>query len=137
MKYEFLFMIVIKYLMGKCIYIFRSITWWRLSNMLKWVYQILVVIISWVEIWNLGQFLKNQHFANNCSNMLKWVYQILVVTISWVEIWNLGQFLKNRHFANNCLIKVRIWECFCTHVTHIIVVISCAANFVSTKSDFS
>ena len=32
---------------------------------------------------------------------------------------------------------VRIWEFFCTHVTHVIVVIFCTTDFVSPKSIFS
>ena len=39
------------------------------------------------------------------------------------EIW--ANFFKNRYFAKNCLIKVLIWQFFCTHVTHIIVAIFC------------
>ena len=53
-----------------------------------------------------------------------------------VNMWNFGHFFffkENRYFGNNCLIKVQIWEFFCTHVTRIIVVIICTANFVSTK----
>ena len=36
-----------------------------------------------------------------------------------------GNFLeneRNRYFANYCLMKARIWEFFCTHVAHVIVV---------------
>ena len=54
----------------------------------------------------------------------------------WIwEIW--GNFFKNRYFANNCWIKVQIWEFFCKHVTHVVVVIFCTAKFVSTESNFS
>ena len=42
--------------------------------------------------------------------------------------------LKNLYFANNFWIKVRIWvRFFFTHATHIIVIILCTENFVSTK----
>ena len=40
----------------------------------------------------------------------------------WIcEIW--GNFLKTQYFANNYLIKVWIWEFFCTHVTHVTMII--------------
>ena len=46
------------------------------------------------------------------------------------EIW--GNFLKNQYFANYCLIKVLNWEFFCTHITHLLLIILRTANFVST-----
>ena len=57
--------------------------------------------------------------------------QIYLKMTIFVNMWNLEQFL-----ANNCL-KVRIREFFCTHVSHINVIVICTANFVSFKSIFS
>ena len=62
-----------------------------------------------------------------------YIWKIMILLIC--EIW--GSFLKIQYFANNFLIKVRIWEIFFTHVTHIIVIILHTANFVSTKLIFS
>ena len=59
------------------------------------------------------------------------IYQVQAVGLrNWVN------FLKNCYFANNCLLKVWIWELFCTHFTHIAVIIFLTTNFVSTKSIF-
>ena len=49
-------------------------------------------------------------------------------------MWIWGNFMKNRYFANTSLIKVWIWEFFCTHVTLKTVIIFRTANFASTKS---
>ena len=47
-------------------------------------------------------------------------------------------FLKTRYdVANNCLIKVQIREFFCTHVTHITVIMFCTTGFGSTKAIFN
>ena len=51
----------------------------------------------------------------------------------FVYMWNLGNLCKNGYSANNCLIKVWIWEFFCTHITHVIADILCTAKFVSTN----
>ena len=59
-------------------------------------------------------------------------YSLKKLQFLWIcEIW--GNFLNNRYFANYCLIKVRISEFFCILVTHIIVVVFCTANFVSSR----
>ena len=64
-------------------------------------------------------------------------YPVLkILQFLWIcEIW--GNSLKNQYFVNNCFIEVRIWEFFCTHVTHITVINFRKANFIFTKSIFS
>ena len=61
---------------------------------------------------------------------------LLKITI-FVNMWHLGQFLKNRNFPNICLMEVRIWEFFCTYVTHMTVKIFHTLNCIFLKSIFS
>ena len=39
-------------------------------------------------------------------------FELLWICKTW------GNFLKNWYFANNCLVKVQIWEFFCTHCSY-------------------
>ena len=77
-----------------------------------------------------------------CQGRSSWSKKFQLFLKNFIS-WEYGKFgaisWKNQYFANKCLIKVRIWEFFCTHVhvLHITVNIFHTSIFVSNKLIFS
>ena len=105
---------------------------WPTWPVLPWFYQLfglnnsqLAKLIRSIPLmllpWNL-------HARSSWSKNSNYTKELQFLWIC--EIWS--NFLKTQYFANNYYNK----KFFCTHVTHMTVIIFRAENFVSTKSIF-